>query len=397
MLLSVTSAFPTPVLVDAGSLQPPADARLILHGSYVLLSPFVRILDALTLLDVTQHILLILTLLGLSTGLAFRRGRTFLQRLGFGALGFVAGLAAAVAMYAAMAYLPRPMPRMELHHADDIALNLHAHSQHSHDVGDRYTVEWSHAWHARAGYDAFVLSDHSSWDGMLAALSLNPARAGDGVTVLDGVEVWVGPEHVIALGDSARYAHLFDPERRRFLPELLRGDEPPATLITTIPGDPFGLPAFSATEPMGVVGVEIHDGAPRGLEQARLLGDSIRSFARTEDLALVSGWNNHGAGQTPTAWTVMRLPGWQDLAPPELLAAVERTLHDDGFAATRVLERPATPGNGAITQVLVLPALVVHVARSLTVPERLVWLLYLLGLWLVGSLSVRSRHRGRTT
>lgn len=388
--LFVTMAFPAPPLADPTGATLP-QVTLDLPVAYVLLSPITRVLDQLTLLGVSQHIVMILTLLGLGVGISIRGVKGRLPRLGRGVLGLVAGLAVALAIYAGVAYLPRPMPRLSVSDPNLIALNFHSHSRHSHDVGERYPVEWTRAWHGRAGYDAFVLSDHSDWTGVAEGRATNPATAGDGTLLLSGVEVWLTGEHIIALGDSTRYQALLSPNRNDFLPERNDLLASRTTFIVTIPGDPFRIPALDAEHPMGVVAVEIHDGAPRGLEQARLQRDSIIGWARTDDLALVAGWNNHGAGQTPTAWTLMSIPGWRALNADNLLAAVEDEMHAEGFASTQVVERQAPSGLSSIGLVLTAPAALLLTLRSLTTPERLVWLLYLLGLWAVSSLSVRRR------
>lgn len=388
--LFVTMAFPAPALIN-----PTGDAvtgvSLDFPTGYILLSPITRVLDQLTVLGVSQHVMTILTFLGLGLGLGVRIGSPRGgKRVLRGALGLSGGLAAALLVYSGVAYLPRPMPSLVVDNPNVIALNLHAHSLHSHDVSDRYPVEWTRAWHERAGYNAFVLSDHSNWTGVAEGLATNPATAGEGTLLLSGVEVWLTGEHIIALGDSTRYTGLLSPNRADFLPEYGDRLATPPTFVVTIPGDPFRLDPLEDA-PLGVVAVEIHDGAPRGLEQGRLQRDSIIEWARAENLALVSAWNNHGAGQTPTAWTLMRLPGWQSMDAASLLAEVESTLHRERFEATRVVERPAPAGYNSLQLVLAAPATLLLVLRTITTPERLIWLLYLLGVWAVSSLSVRRR------
>ncbi len=388
-LLSATMAFPTPPLVDpAGGALP--EVTLQITTGYVLLSPLTRVLDQLTLLGVSQHIMMILTLLGLGAGFGMRGARGF-RRLLRGAAGLGSGLALALALYAGVAYLPRPMPRIQVEDPELVAINFHSHSSYSHDVGDGYPVSWARAWHERAGYHAFVLSDHSVWQGVDDGLRTNPDRAGDGTLLLSGVEMWLGGEHIIALGDSVRYDGLLSDIRNEILEERADQLDRPPTFIVTIPGDPFRLDALDATHPMGVVGIEIHDGAPRGMEQSKVQRDSIIGWAKTRDLALISGWNNHGAGQTPTAWTLMRIPGWADLGADSLLASIESVLHNKRFEATQVVERPGPAATSSVGLVFTAPVVLLATLRALTAPERLVWLLYLLGAWVVSSFSVRRR------
>lgn len=388
-----TMGFQAPALIDPTGAPLP-EASLELPRSYVLLSPVIRILDQLTLLGVSQHIMVIVSILGLGVGLGVRGRRGGLRRLLRGLAGFGVGLATALALYALVALVPRPMPSLALDDPDQLAIDFHTHTRYSHDVSDRWVVGWSEDWHTRAGFDAFILSDHSVWAGV-SELEAQQRAAPDSdpqpARVLSGIEVWLAGEHIIALGDSTRYTGLFNDIRNAFLNE--RSDELTRrpSFIVTIPGDPFRLPPLSERQPMGVIAIEVHDGAPRGLEQGRAQRDSIISWAQTHDLALVSGSNNHGAGQTPTAWTIMTIPGWSEMEPRTLLATIEDVLHEDRFEATQVLERPAPSAESSVALVLTVPSLILHAVRSLSTPERLVWLLYLLGLWAVSSFPVRRR------
>lgn len=386
--------FQIPALIDPTGAPPP-EASLDLPQAYVLLSPVTRILDGLTLLGVSQHIMVIVSILGLGAGLGVRGSQGALRRLLRGAAGFGLALAGALALYALVALVPRPMPSLVLDDPDQLAIDFHTHSRHSHDVGERHVVDWSADWHTRAGFDAFVLSDHSVWAGVAELEALQQADRGsdvDEAMVLSGIEVWLAGEHIIALGDSTRYTNLFNDIRNAFMNE--RSDELTRrpSFIVTIPGTPFRLPPLNESNPMGVIAIEVHDGAPRGLEQGRAQRDSIIEWAQTHDLALVSGSNNHGAGQTPTAWTIMTIPGWDEMEPRALLATIEDVLHENRFEATQVLERPAPSAQSSVALVLTVPALILHAVRSLTTPERLVWLLYLLGLWAVSWFPVRRRR-----
>ncbi|NIQ58279.1 MAG: hypothetical protein GWN71_34530, partial [Gammaproteobacteria bacterium] len=53
----------------------------------------------------------------------------------------------------------------------------------------------------------------------------------------------------------------------------------------------------------------------------------ILAMVDSLDLAPVAATNNHGWGRTAAAWTLMRIPGWEELTPDELSTAIEDRLH----------------------------------------------------------------------
>jgi len=139
--------------------------------------------------------------------------------------------------------------------------------------------------------------------------------------------------------------------------------------------------------------MEISDASPKGLEQGRRDRAELLEVAELENLALVSGSNNHGPGQTAAAWTLLEMPGWRSARPSELEARIIGALHRDRRLATRVIERTLPYSDNPFRLMLALPSFLWHVLTTLTPPERGVWTVYACALWLIAR-RVRREQRG---
>ena len=166
-------------------------------------------------------------------------------------------------------------------------------------------------------------------------------------------------------------------------------------MLYAIPGPLDRIVPFGPGSPAGVIGVELSDGAPRGLEQGRAEREAILALADSLDLALVAGTNNHGWGRTVPAWNVMRLPGWPEMSPDELGSAIERTLHRERRRAVTVVERTMPYHEGsAVKLAATVPLLLWSHFRTLTLGERVSWLAWL-AIW-AAVRAHRARHHGAT-
>ena len=321
-------------------------------------------------------------------------------------------LVALLAWYAAAALVPRPMAAIRLHDPDLVAVDFHSHTNYSHDGWSLFTVERRRSWHEAGGFHAAYITDHYTWEGVAEALPANPIRAGDRTVMLSGMELRMRNRHVNVLGDPDRYIFALDTLLHHLNPEALaRGPDsttaathaaataPPPTILYTIPGPLDQIVPFPAASVpharadfAGVVGVELVDGAPRGLEQLRRQHDEVLALADSMNLAVVAGTNHHGWGRTVPAWSVMRLPGWRDMSPDAIGEAIEATLHRERRRAVTVVQR-RTPHHGESTIALAasLPILLWEHFRMLTAPERMSWMLWAAAWW--GGAVVRRRRR----
>ncbi len=402
-LVVISAPFATPALRDGVTLQPFPAAALHHPPGYLLGAPLFGLWDTLSLLAASQHYAVLATLILLyaaarvAAARAPRRSpraprRSLLRGLAREALFAVAALAGLLAFYAAAALLPRPMAAIRLADPDLVAVDFHSHTDHSHDGRPGFTVARNRAWHRAGGFDAAYLTDHYTWAGMREAELANPARAGDGTVLLSGMEVRLRNRHTNLLGERARYAFALDSTGHHLVPDSIaaahdRGGAP-ATMLYTIPGALDRIVPFGPYAPAGVIGVQLSDGAPRGLEQAQAERAEIVALADSMDLAVVTGSNLHGWGRTVPAWSAMRIPGWRDMAPSELGRAIERTLHRDRRGAVTVVVRTLPYHHGsAIKLVATVPLLLWSHFSTLAPWERVSWLA-----WCAVWVAVRSRR-----
>ena len=325
-LIVFSTPFATPALRDAATLQPFHPATLQHPPGYLLGAPLFGLWDTLSLLTVSQHYAVLATLIllyaagRLIAARAPHRRRTGparqpaaaqprgaaatrpspSRRLAREALFAAASLAALLAFYAAAALIPRPMAAIRLAPPDLVAVDFHSHTNHSHDGWTLFTAARNRAWHEAGGFHAAYVTDHYTWAGVDEALPTNPARADDRTVLLSGMEVRLRDRHTNILGDRARYVFALDSTWHHLDPDSITAAHdrgaPPPTMLYTIPGRLDRIVPFGPGSPAGVIGVELSDGAPRGLEQGRAEREEILALADSMDLAVVAGTNNHGWG-----------------------------------------------------------------------------------------------------
>ena len=426
-LVALGALFATPPLHDAATATNVPSTHLHHPFGYLLLAPLFGIWDILSLLTVSQHYAVLATVILLyvarrvcavrtvrrelaadpdtAEGAAHRGFSVTLAVLELG--GAVFFLVALLAFYAAAVFLPRPMVALRLDDPDLIAVDFHSHTNRSHDGWSRFTAERSRAWHEGGGFDAAYITDHYTWAGVDDAAPANPARAGERTVMLSGMEVRLRNRHVNLLGHRDRYLFALDSTRHHLDPDSIaaareRGATP-VTMLYTIPGPLDQVVPLTPGSPAGVVGIELSDGAPRGLEQVKAERAEILALADSMDLAVVAGSNIHGWGRTVPAWSVMRVPRWREMTASELGGAIEGVLHRDRRRAVTVVERrmPYHDGSRAALA-LTVPWLLWEHFRMLTVAERGSWIAWIGLLLLVRTawhrLKARTiaRHREAT-
>ncbi len=401
-LIIISALFAVPALRDAATHQPFPPATLHHPPGYLLGAPLFGIWDTLSLLTVTQHYAVLATLVLLYAACRLVAARATRPRLTREALLAVAALAALLAFYAAAALIPRPMAAIRLASPDLVAVDFHSHTNHSHDGWSLFTAARNRAWHEAGGFDAAYITDHYTWAGVDEALPANPARAGDRTVLLSGMEVRLRDRHTNILGDRTRYLFALDSTWHRLDPDSMaaahhRGAGPP-TMLYTLPGPLDQIVPLGPGTPAGVIGVELSDGAPRGLEQVREQRGEILALADAMDLAVVAGANHHGWGRTVAAWSVIRLPGWRDMSPEQLGSAIEGALHRERRRAVTVVERRLPHHDGsAVKLAATVPLLLWSHFRTLTPWQRVSWLAWS-AIWAAVRVrtSRRARHGTRT-
>ncbi len=376
-LLVLGTAFATQVpLRDAVTFGDVAGMRLAISREFAILAPLCTVLDMQSLLTVPQHIALLVTLLvgfAIWRAAAFARSTTYpVWRRELGSLLLV--LAVPVALLLVNVLVPRPMARLVVDDPNTVVVDVHAHTASSHDARPDWTQARVREWHAASGFNVAYITDHKRFGGAIDGLAANPARAGDGVVLLSGLELRSGGQHVNVLSmTQAESAYVVGGDHLTKAIRLADGRKP--IIVQTVP---FKLPLFAGPGQDSLAwttALELNDGAPRGLTMGLKSHAALLRLADSLNLALVAGSDNHGWGNTSSAWTLVNVPGWRDMSPGALAVALE-TAMSRGRQATQVVER-RTPLLLSASQVaLTVPVMLITAARGLTPPERVSWIVW---------------------
>lgn len=362
-------------------------ARLLHSGAYLLLSPVFDVMDALTLLSIRQLVALVISLAVVYLAWRGRRWHAgapvrFVRELRHAFLS----LGAFLAFCAAGVLVPRPMAALALGDRDAVKVDVHSHTNASHDGRRDFDARDNIDWHRSAGFDVAYITDHKSFDGASEAMRANPRYAGDGLVVLSGLEFIDNHNHINALGATmADSAWIRVESRRQRLgwPARERGS---AVFIQTIPENLEHIPVPDHSSGRGLVGIELSDGAPRGIGQSQRDRALILRIADSLDLAVVAGSNNHGWGRTAVAWSVLHIPGWRGLTPEEIGAAIETRIRTERRGAVQVIERRSPdPGSSRLALAATLPAVTWNLLVTLSGAQRVSWIIWS---WILAAAAV---------
>ena len=362
---------------DAVTHKVPVGMELAVPPLYMLLSPLSRLLDSLGLLSTGQHIAVVLTMLGIAGALgAMRADRD--RRVKGASIWTGATLGTLAILYAMTAALPRPMAKLVAANSNLVRVDLHSHTNASHDARSSFDAGDNREWHRAGGVDVAYVTDHSTFKGAEAGERSNAARAGDGTVLLTGFEGRYRGTFMLFLsmtqGDSAS---LIDSRRHLRSGTLLAGRTP--TAIMAIPGPLIDLPLAATEIPPGIAAVEVVDGSPRGLAQHDRDRREIARLADSLRISAVAGSNNHGWGRAIPAWTVIWIPGWRTFSSDSLAASIERGLYRSSGVPLQVVER-TRPHFTGVALALTAPAMAGQIVGTLRVWERFVWLAWIWGI-----------------
>ncbi|HSH45033.1 MAG TPA: hypothetical protein VK966_04215, partial [Longimicrobiales bacterium] len=402
MLVLISALVGPSALMEPIAGDTPAGSRLDVGWPYLLLAPAFNVLDTLSLLTINQHYAVLATLIATFVVWRLVRRRKplgWLRRLGTEVGVAALSLAGLLAFYGFGMVGHRPMAALATDSPDDLIVDFHSHTEHSHDSRDGFTAADRREWHASAGFHAAYIADHRTYQGYSDAAPDNPERAGEGTVLLPGLEIKYAGKYASVLGPAWRYRNAMDGNDliADSLYRSLERGAPRPTLVLTIPGGLDSIPA-NTNDSIGYVAVEVNDAAPRGLEQGRRDRQIILDLADSLDLALVASSNSHGWGRTAAAWTVMTIPGWQSMTPLRLSQAIEERLHRYRGEATRVVERRMPYAGSSIPALAVtVPAITWQMMGGLRLPERVSWLAWVWALALIPAAIRRRRARKTTT
>lgn len=380
----------------------PTDASLDVGLGYVALAPVLNIWDTLSVLTLGQHYAVLATLIVVFVLWRLARNRRrlgWLRRTAVELGVSVLALVGLLAFYGYGAVGPRPMAALTVTAPDVLVLDVHSHTDHSHDGRAGFGAEDRRAWHAAGGFDVVYVSDHRTWQGWLNGVPNNPTRAGEGTVLLPALEIAWQTKYASALGRPERYRRAVDGNHLLVdsMYAMLKRGGPRPTLVLTIPEQLDGVPR-STEDSIGFVAIEVSDASPRGLRQSYRDRPLILAMVDSLDLAPVAATNSHGWGRTVAAWTLMPLSGWRGLTPAELGAAIEARFHRDRARATLVVERRSPyPGESLPALAATVPLVGWQMFGGMGLAERGSWLLWAWLLALGAPWLARRRPTGTET
>lgn len=370
---------------EAGSLAEVSEAHLVKPAGYVALAPVSAVLDTISLMSVRQHIALLAGLLALfALYRAFEhvvRGARWRSHL----VSLAWFFAAFVATYAAVVVLPRPMAYLASQEPNMMRVDFHSHTSASRDARRGFGVNDNRDWHRRAGYDVAFITDHATVAGAERGLASNTPAGLDEPVLLPSIEVtWTG-EHVSIPGAQRTYTGLLTENLRDVDPSALRlaslvgGREP--VVIWHHPEDLSRLPPATGPRTAGIRAIEIANGAPDNMDHIKRKRAQIVGLAQRHDLALTTGTDNHGWGYTAPAWTLMRPPNWRGLSGDELTLLIERVIRESGIDGTLAVERVIAYPTSTVQLAITVVAVPLMMFRTLAADERVMWLVWIWGVW----------------
>ena len=363
---------------------------------YVATSPLSRTLDALTMLSNPQSAAFFIVIAVIvATGLLARRPSSRRPAWARALLGVGGVLLVAAVLEAGVLFAPRPMAFLNASDPNVVTVDFHSHTRASGDANQRFTAEDRRKWHRDGGFDIGYISDHRRFGGAAEGLRNNPQRAGDGVSELSAVEArYHRIISTIMLGLTAADSALLD-RRGNLLPGMPSTGRRPVTIVA-IPNRSLDSVTLESVDSLPhFAGLELVDGAPRGLGQLDREEEKIRRVAAGAGLILVSSSNNHGYGRAVASWNLITIPGWRDLSPDSVGKLIEQPFRERQLDAVTIVQRlrPRTHGPAVI---FTLPVVVWQILASLTTPERVVWIAWIWVAWLL-AVALRSRRTARVS
>lgn len=312
----VARAIGAPALRDPTGAPLPASLHLHFPLLNILLAPAFDIWDGVSMLGMRQ---LVAFFIWSAVGVVlWRVGRQLLRRpprLSIRALlaevAIVIGGVIALLSFGLVGLVwHRPMVAIAGVPAGRIAVDLHTHTNVSHDVQGTlmrgFDAAAARRWHRRAGFDVFFITDHNRIDGIPAG----GGPAGATPALCPGEEVSAADQHVVLLGNTTLVDNRDYANSLAGILQLFRDAGPRygAVAIASIPEyDKNHFHDLAKFANAGVLGFEIVNGAPKANELTLAHRDSVIALARARDLVLLGVSDSHGWGATVEAWTLVRI------------------------------------------------------------------------------------------
>lgn len=374
LFLSQAFRLPSPVR-NAATADWVSGYSLYFPPSYLVFAPFYGIADRLTLLSYHQIIAALVYVI-IAGMVLFGMRRWFMALFAF--ILFVAWSALA----------PRPMAKLVAPSPDTLLIDFHSHSEVSHDGRKGFSADANRQWHRKQGYNAAFITDHNKIDSSQKAKELSRTDwQTTGYRSLEGEEISLWKTHLVTLGVPERIDNRpYDSDPRKvsgFIQDMQKKKIP---VIASLPEywfyhwpvwPPQWNDASYAFDPvayplMAVQGFEIINSAPKALDFPPAYRRQIVDWCQKNNLFMTGISDTHGYGIT-AVWNAMHLPGWQQLDPDQLQAAVLSVLRTKGFHAVEVLERVRYNPENVLEVALAPMVNAVLYWRGLSTGEAISW------------------------
>ena len=391
LVLVARFAFGTPAISDPTGASLPPGVHLSFPTLNIILAPLFDLWDGVTLLAMPRlHAFLVgavaviaaASLWSAREGARIRWQRaTFRLALGLLGLGlFVLG----------GVRWRRPMAHLAGVPLDRWVVDLHSHTSLSHDAKGLlqrdFDLETSRAWHRRAGYDAFFVTDHN----LLNRAALSPHQRDEVPVACPGEELSLWGAHIVVLGNTdsipqATYADSAEGIRRLFLESHARWHALTLASIPEYDEHHFAdLPGWIAE---GVDGFEVSNAAPKANRQSLVHRDSVIALAHAHGRWIAGVSDQHGMGATAQAWTL--IPG--GAATADHCADILHALRHDGVKATQVIERHRVQNDAPWPMWTTLVAVPWEGWRAARLAQLVSWLAWIWGA--AGLVMLRGQTR----
>ena len=391
--LSITAALlaarvaSAPALTDPTGAPLPAGLSLSTPWLHVVAAPLFTLWDGMSMLSMSRLESCLLGFAALYVSwrvIRWWQHRRVLRELGFAALA-LAGFALFIV---AGAIWHRPMVSLSGAPAGMVVVDFHSHSNASHDVKGimrNWDVQAVRRWHARAGFDAFFLTDHNTQN--TDSRQIPPGTP----YVCPGIEISAWRAHVVLLGTSEVVDRTPYTQSQDGVLALLR-DAPTtfgAISIASIPEyERNHWDNLTAWVAAGLGGFEIVNASPKANEFSRVRRDSVIALARRSNRIVLGVSDQHGWGATSMVWNLVSASSEQPRSGDPCAAILSR-LTSSGFQAVQVVERHRLRADSAWPTWLTAIGLVWETWRAMSWPLVLGWLAWI---WLGAALAARFRH-----
>jgi hypothetical protein len=385
-ILLLARLLAVPALSDPVSGSVPARLRLAVPPAYLALAPLFTLWDGVSMLSMSRlrGFLIGLVLLYLLWRIIRYGARQ--DRISWWSelRALVSSLILLSLFVLVGAVWHRPMLRLEGAAPDEAIVDFHSHTNVSHDVRDTwmrgFDAEASRRWHARAGFDAFFITDHNSVEGFGTHRLRYPV-------ICPGTEVSAWHSHIVLLGDSTPV------DRRRFdssleeLLLLLRGSEAEQGALSLASLPEYRRNLWGRLDQLiaaGLDGLEIVNASPKANELTRPDRDSVVRLARRTNRFVVGVSDSHGWGATSMVWNLVRLPAGPEDACFKILSRLK-----EGFRAVGVVERDRLRADSGWPLWLTPLGVVWETWRSMSSSLTWAWLVWI---WAVAAASAGIRN-----